>query len=85
LDQIENVLNVLRKMKKKSNGPLPLRAIFKSLIDERICDSSKTVSECLRSLNKMGKIRTLNTGVDIELLEEIKAKYVQASLPFRRR
>jgi len=85
VDQIEEVLSVLRRMKKRENGPLPLRTIFRSLIDERICDSSKTVSECLRTLNKMGKIRTLNTGVDIELLEEIKAKYVQASLPFRRK
>ncbi len=83
MDQTEEVLSVLRNMKKKSNGPLPLRVIFKSLIEERICDSSKSVSDCLKRLKKMGKIRTLNTGVDIELLEEVKIDYVQSSLsPF---
>jgi len=85
MDQVEEVLNVLRKMKRKSLGPLPLRNIFKSLMDERICDSNKSVSDCLKTLKKMGKIRVVNTGVDIELLENVKVEYTQSSLmPLRK-
>ena len=80
MGQIEDVLNVLRNMKKKHNGPLPLQSIFKSLIEERVCKSSKSVSDCLKDLQRMGKIKAINTGVDIELLEEIRVEYIQSSL-----
>ncbi len=80
MGQIDDVLGVLRDMKKRNDGPLSLQKIFKSLIDEGICDSSKSVSECLKKLSISGKIKTLNAGVNIELLEEVKVNYVQSSL-----
>jgi hypothetical protein len=78
--EAEEVLDVLRGMKKKNNGPLQLKDVFKSVIGKGICDSSKSVSDCLRQLQRTGKIRTLNRGVNIELLEEVRAEYVQSSL-----
>lgn len=86
MEQIEEVLEMLRSMKRRHGGPLALRAIFKSLIEERVCDSSKSVSDCLKKLQIIGKIRSVNSGVDIELLEDVKQEYVQASLsPFGKR
>lgn len=83
MDQMEEVLDVLRKLKKRYDGPLPLRDIFKMLMDDCVCDSSRSVSQCLKRLSGEGKIRTVNSGVDIELLEEVKIEYVQSSLaPF---
>jgi hypothetical protein len=80
MEDIEDALGVLRVLKRRYERTLPLKAVFKSLIDSRICDSSKSVSDCLRQLQRMGKIRSVNTGVDIELLEDIKVEYVQSSL-----
>jgi hypothetical protein len=59
---------------------LPLKEVFKSVMGRRICQSSRAVSECLRGLQRQGKIRTLNQGIAIELLEDIKVEYVQSSL-----
>ena len=78
--EADDVLGVLRGMKKRNGGPLQLKDVFKSVIGKGICDSSKSVSDCLRQLQRTGKIRTLNRGVDIELLEDVKAEYVQSSL-----
>ncbi|MFH1623209.1 MAG: hypothetical protein ABIA12_01680 [Candidatus Aenigmatarchaeota archaeon] len=78
--ETEEVLNVLRGMRKRRNGPLLLKEVFKSVIGRGICESSKSVSDCLRKLQTAGKIRTLNRGVDIELLEDVKVEYVQSSL-----
>ena len=78
--EADEVLGVLRGMKKKNNGPLQLKDVFKRVLDKGICDSSKSVSDCLRQLQRDGKIRTLNRGVNIELLEDVKAEYVQSSL-----
>ena len=86
MEQIEEVLDVLRSLKRKHGNPLSLGIIFKSLIEERICDSTKSVSECLRGLSGAGKIRSVSSGVGIELLEDVKQDYVQSSLaPFRKR
>ena len=83
MEYLEDVLQILRSLKKKNKGPLPLSLVFKTLIDERVCDSSQSVSECLRKLQNIGKIRPVRMGVDIELLEEVKTDYVQSSLtPF---
>jgi hypothetical protein len=85
MEYLEDVLEILRKLKRKHQGPLPLNLVFKSLIEERICDSSRTVSECLRKLQNEGKIRSINSGVNIELVEDVKINYVQSSLtPFRK-
>jgi len=85
MEYMEEVLEILRGLKKKHKGPLPLNAVFKVLIEEHICDSAKSVSECLRKLQSVGKIRPVNVGVDIELLEDVKTEYVQSSLtPFRK-
>lgn len=85
MEYLEEVLVILRRLKRKHNGPLPLNAVFKTLMEERICDSSKSVSECLRKLQSSGKIRPVNAGVNIELLEDVKVNYVQSSLtPFRK-
>ena len=85
MNKLEEVLNVLRKMKKKNDGPLPLRNIFKLLMEDHVCDSSKSVADCLKLLRKMGKIKIVNTGIDVELLENVKAEYTQSSLiPIRK-
>ncbi len=85
MNQLEEILKVLRRMKKRSDGPLRLSVIFKLLIEEQICDSSKAVSECLKQLKRMGKINIINTGIDLELLENVKVEYIQSSLmPLRR-
>jgi hypothetical protein len=80
VEHVEEALGVLRLLKRRYERTLPVKAVFKSLIDSRICDSSKSVSDCLKQLQRMGKIRSVNTGVDIELLEDVKIEYVQSSL-----
>lgn len=86
MEQIEEVLQVLRKMKRRRGDPLPLAIIFRSLIEDRICDSKKSVSDCLKMLQISGKIRTVSSGVNIELLEDVKPEYSQSSLaPFGRK
>ncbi len=85
MEYLDEVLEILRKLKKKHGSPHPLNAVFKALIEERICDSSKSVSECLRKLQNIGKIRPVNAGVNIELLEDVKVNYIQSSLlPFKK-
>jgi hypothetical protein len=85
MEYLEEVLSVLRKLKRKHDGPLPLNDVFKTLIEERICDSTKSVSDCLRRLQHDGKIKPMNAGINIELLEDVKVNYVQSSLaPFRK-
>jgi len=85
MEQTEEALDVLRNLKKRYQKTLPLKVVFKSLIDERICDSSRSVSECLRELQRIGKIKPINSGIDIELLEDVKLEYVQSSLtPFKK-
>jgi len=76
----EQVLEVLRGMKRRGAGELSLKEVFKSVIGKRICETSRSVSECLRGLQRQGKIRTLNQGIAIELLEDVKVEYVQSSL-----
>jgi len=86
MEQIEEVLEVLRNLKRRHGNPLSLGIIFRSLIARRICDSNKSVSDCLRELRSVGKIRTVNSGVGIDLLEDVKPEYVQSSLsPFGKR
>jgi len=83
MEQIEEVLDVLRNLKRRHGDPLPLKVIFRSLIEERICDSAKSVSDCLRKLRGAGKIKSVSSGVGIEFLEDVKPEYVQSSLtPF---
>lgn len=83
MEQIEEVLEVLRNLKRKYGDPLSLKVVFSLLIEKKICDSNKSVSDCLRKLDIAGKIRSVNSGVDIELLEDIRPEYVQSSLtPF---
>lgn len=83
MEHTEEVLQILRKLKRTHNGPLPLNKVFKALIEEKICDSNKSVSEVLKKLQSIGKIRPVQAGVNIELLEKVKVKYSQTSLsPF---
>jgi hypothetical protein len=81
----EEVLEVLRGMKRRGAEKLPLKEVFKVVMGKGICNSSRGVSDCLRQLQRDGKIRTLNRGVAIELLEHIKIEYVQSSLAQARR
>jgi hypothetical protein len=81
----EEVLEVLRGMKRRGAETLQLKEVFKSVIGKGICESSRGVSDCLRQLQRDGKIHTLNRGVDIELLEHVKVEYVQSSLAHARR
>ncbi len=76
----EGVLEVLRGMKKRGAVALSLKEVFKSVLGLGICRSSRSLSDCLRHLQRDGKIRTLNRGVDIDLLENVKIEYVQSSL-----
>lgn len=80
MEQTEEVLDVLRTLKRRHGDPLPLKMIFNSLIEERICESYVSMSQCLKRLNIAGKIRSVNSGIDIELLEDVKQEYVQSSL-----
>ena len=52
MEHTEEVLQILRRLKRKHNGPLPLNKVFKALIDEKICDSNKSVSEALKKLQQ---------------------------------
>jgi hypothetical protein len=80
MEQLEEVLNILRKLKIKHQGPLPLSKVFRALIDGKVCDSNKSVSEVLKKLQSIGKIRPVQAGVNIELLEKVKVRYSQSSL-----
>jgi len=83
--ETEEVLDVLRGMRRRRSGPLLLKEVFKSVLGRGICETSRGVSDCLRRLQADDKIRTLNRGVDIDLLENVKVEYVQSSLAHGKR
>jgi hypothetical protein len=85
MEYLDDVLEILRRLKKRHGSPLPLNVVFRALIEEHVCDSSKSVSDCLRKLQSIGKIKPVNAGVNIELLEDVNVNYVQSSLvPFNK-
>lgn len=81
MERLEEALDVLRSLKKKHGSVLSLSVVFDALIKERIYESNQAISNCLRKLQSKNKIRPLNFGVNIELLEDdVQIEYVQSSL-----
>lgn len=81
MERLEETLDVLRSLRKKHGRVLSLNVVFDALIKERIYESKQAISICLRKLQSAKKIRPVNFGVNIELLEDGKPlDYVQSSL-----
>lgn len=81
MERLEEVLDVLRSLRKKHGRVLSLNVVFDALTKMNIYESRKAISDCLRRLQSANKIRPVNFGVNIELLEDDKpVEYVQSSL-----
>jgi len=70
MESLEEVLYVLRSLKKKHGRVLSLNVVFDTLIKERVYESKQAISKCLRELQSEKKIRPVNFGVNIEFLED---------------
>ena len=80
MNKLREALEVLRGLKRKHGSVLSLNLVFESLIGNGIYNSRDAISNCLRKLQVIGKIRPVHVGVDIELLEDVKVEYTQSSL-----
>ena len=81
MESLEEALEILRSLKKKHGRVLSLNAVFDALTRARVYDSKQSISECLHKLQGENKIRSVNFGIDIELLEDDEpVEYVQSSL-----
>jgi len=83
MDGLESALDILRRLGKKHGRVLPLSLVFKTFLNEKIYSSAEAIVNCLRALQKDNKIKPINFGIDIELLESTELKeedYVQSSL-----
>ena len=82
MDNLESTMETLRQLRKKHGRVLSLTLVFKCLLKTRLYRSKETIANCLRALQKAHKIKPINFGVDIELLESVKqnSEYVQSSL-----
>ena len=82
MDNLESTMETLRQLGKKHGRVLSLTLVFKSLLHTRLYRSKESIANCLRALKKVHKIKSINFGIDIELLENIEpnSEYVQSSL-----
>jgi hypothetical protein len=89
MESLEEALEILRSLRRKHGRVLSLSAVFDALARSGIYGSKQSMSECLHRLQGEKKIRPVNFGVDIELLEDEgeneeqdgePAEYVQSSL-----
>ena len=83
MDDISEALDSLRHLGKKHGNILSLSLVFKTFLQDRLYNSAGAISSCLHSLEAESKIRPINFGIDIELLDDVeqdKAEYVQSSL-----
>ncbi len=83
MEELEGALGALRQLGRKHGKILSLSLVFKTLTQKRIYDSRDAIVECLRNLQNENKIRPINFGIDIELLEDVESialAHVQSSL-----
>jgi len=80
MDRSDEVLEVLKRLKKKHGRVLSLNTIFRELLKERIYESKRAIADCLRKLQAAKKIRPVKFGVNIEILEDSPVEYIQSSL-----
>ncbi len=67
----DEVLQILRNMARQNGKVLSLSQIHRTLIKEGILSSQNAVASVLRSLESIRKIRTVNFGVSVELLDNV--------------
>jgi hypothetical protein len=83
MDETEEAMGVLHGLAKKYGNVLSLNLVFKTFLEDKICSSKESITECLHRLHTQNKIKSINFGIAIELLESIEAEgasYVQSSL-----
>jgi hypothetical protein len=83
MDNIESTMDALRGLARKHGSVLSLSLVFKTLFKSGIYRSREALADCLRALQKEKKIKSINFGIDIELLENIDSnamEYTQSSL-----
>jgi len=84
MSDMDDALIILRQLGRRHGRVLSLSLVFKTFLQTRIYDSKEAIADCLRSLQRQNKIKPINFGVDIELLEDAEdldgEEYVQSSL-----
>jgi hypothetical protein len=83
MDNIESTMESLRGLARKHGKVLSLSLVFKTLFKSGIYRSREALADCLRALQKEKKIKSINFGIDIELLESMDShpiEYTQSSL-----
>lgn len=79
----DEVLQILRNLAKKNGNVISLNQIHKILIKEGVFQSKKSVANCLRKLELVRKIKPINFGVSVELLEQEQNENIEcAQNPF---
>lgn len=73
----DEVLQILRNLARKNGNVIPLDQIHKILIKEGVFQSKKSVANCLRRLELVRKIKPINFGVSVELLEQEQSKNIE--------
>jgi hypothetical protein len=83
VDNIESTMDALRGLARKHGRVLSLSLVFKTLFKSGIYRSREALADCLRALQRERKIKSINFGIDIELLESMDShpiEYTQSSL-----
>jgi hypothetical protein len=83
MDETEVAMGALQRLARKHGNVLSLNLVFKTLLDDRICASRESITDCLHRLHTQNRIKSINFGIAIELMEKIEAEsisYVQSSL-----
>jgi len=70
----DEVLEILRSMARTNGKVLSISQIHRTLIKEGVLSSQKAVAGVLRSLEMVRKIRTVDFGVSVELLDNFSEK-----------
>lgn len=73
----DEVLQILRNLAKDNGKIISLEQIHKVLIKEGVFQSKKSVANCLRRLEMVRKIKPINFGVSVELLEQEKSENIE--------
>lgn len=83
MDKLDEALETLIELGKRHGRILSLSLIFKTFLQNGLYSSKEAIAKCLRALQRKRKIKPINFGVDIELLENIDVEQkepIQSSL-----
>lgn len=80
--KIDEVLRILHSLRKDNGKVISLSAVYKIIIREGIYNSYKAISDSLKRLESIGKIKLVNFGNNIELLDEELSERMNAKIEF---